>query len=269
MDEETRRELIALTARPLSPVVDLTELDADLLDAAARDAARIVWARRIANETASVEVARRLVRTSAALDLGADVTNALARLEQDEQLHAELSIAFAERLGPPFAPRIAPLAPLATEPAEASWARQVLTALCVCESVSAERYAAVREHTDVAPARAVIDVFLRDEVVHAKLGFVLVPDALDRLRSALGEDAANALVEAELSMVFRELDATIGLDAERKGMPEAGDLPAGNPGVVTPATDALAFYDAIEGRIVPRLEACGIPASRLWRMRWD
>lgn len=269
MDEEWRRELVALTERPLAPLVDLADLDVENLDPAARDAARIVWGRRIANETASVEVARRLARTSAALELGADVAAALARLERDEQLHAELSVAFAERLGPPFAPRTTELAPLADESAVASWTRQVLTALCVCESVSAERYAAVREHTDVAPARAVIDVFLRDEVVHAKLGFVLLPDALERLARAVSEGAATSLVDAELSMVFRELDLAIGLDAERRGMPDPGVLPAGNPGVVTPAMDALAFYDAIEGRIVPRLEACGIAASRLWRARWD
>ncbi|MBC7018018.1 hypothetical protein, partial [Salmonella enterica] len=138
----------------------------------------------------------------------------------------------------------------------------------VCESVSAERYAAVREHTDVYTARAIIDIFLRDEVVHAKLGFVLLPDALDGLERVHGEAAVASLVAAELPMVFRELDGTIGLDAERNGLPDPGVLPPGNPGVVTPATDALAFYDAIEGRIIPRLEACGIPASRSWRARW-
>src|SRR4051812_24292413 len=103
--DETRRELVALTARPLAAAIDVRELDPDALDDDARDAARIVWARRVANESASIVAAERLVPPSHVLGLDAEVRAALARLEHDERLHAELATAVAERLGPPFAPR--------------------------------------------------------------------------------------------------------------------------------------------------------------------
>ena len=248
-----------------TPAVDA--FDPYELAAEAMTAAVFVWQRRLSNETGSIDVARRLVHTASTLDLGEakdNVLSALGRLEEDETSHAEIARAVLTRLGRPEAVAVDVLGPLPNESAERSFARQVVAALCIAETVSAARYAAVRDATDLEIPHACIDVLLKDEVQHGVLGFSLLPLAIDRL----GGDDGHAFVESIITDALRLLDRTVGMDAERRGMLEARPQPACNPGVVEPAIDALAFYDAVERTIIPSFEKAGIDAAGAFRRRF-
>ena len=147
--------------------------------------------------------------------------------------------------------------------------RRVATGLVVCETVSAVRFAVVRRHTDLPVARACIDRFLRDEVAHARLGFLLLPLARSHHAATVGEARAREDLDEELAATFRHLDQVVGLDAERRGLAlEARAQPTQNAGVVEPALDALAFYDAVRNTIVPRLAKQGVDAGSAWARRW-
>ena len=246
---------------------DVAELDVEAIAPEARAAAQIVWARRVTNETGSCEVARRLEATAAALALGDSVAAALARLREDEELHASLSRQMLAVLGWSDFVAGEVLSPLPAESPERSFARQVIAALCIAESVSAARYAAVREATDLEVPHACIDVFLRDEVMHGRLGFDLLPLAIGRLEASEGAAAARSFAEAIMRETFVAFDLGVGQDLERRGMPEARPQPAGNPGVVEPTIDALAFYDALHRTIVPSFEAAGLAARHVWATR--
>lgn len=268
MADDASRWLVAFAGRRLAVVPDLSALDGGACPEEALPPARLVWRRRVVNEALSVDLARRLRELSASLGgLGGEVDGALARLEEDEASHVDLAAEVLRRIGGEAAPAPARLKER-DEPAEAALARCVITGLSVCETVSAARFAAVRDHTDLPVFRACIELFHRDELAHAELGFKLLPRIIERLSAALGPARAAALAEAELRETLGILDRTIGLDFERKGgPPPARPQPTGNPGVVEPAIDAIAFYRAIHGEVLPRLEALGLPAQRAWEAR--
>ena len=229
-------------------------------------AAVLVWSRRVRNEAQSVALAHELRAV-----VGSDdpvLAAALDRLADDEQSHVELATAFLAVLGaapPPPEPAL----PDHPEPPTLRALRCVLTGLAVCETVSAMRFATVRAHTDLAAARACIELFLRDEIAHARLGFLLLPGAIAARAAEVG-DAVTGEIERELGATFRHLDLVVGLDAERRGLVLARRAqPPCNAGVVEPALDALAFRDAITRTIVPRLTRLGIDAGTIWSQRWS
>ena len=246
----------------------IAQFDPSELPPEAHAAAVLVWSRRLTNETASCEVARRLETTARTLGLDKTVLGALARLGEDEVCHAEIAREMLVVLGHPAVAAEDVLLPLPEESPERSFARQVIAALCIAESVSASRYSAVREVTDLPIPHACIDLFLRDEVLHGHLGFELLPTAMARLEAALGVAAARAFAEAMIRETLLALDLSVGLDAERRGMPEARPQPTDNPGIVEPAIDALAFYDAVERTILPSFERAGLPANDAWKRRF-
>ena len=267
MDESAARWLRSFAHRRAVPLPELDGSFGDTCPAAALEVARIVWTRRLVNESLSVDLARQLIDVAARLAaLDPIVVDALARLEADEVNHVTLVGRVLARLGITGAkPAAVPQA--ADERPELAFARLVLTGLCVCETVSAARFAAVREHTDLASFRACIELFHRDELTHAELGFVLLPEAIDRLRVSRGAATSDVLLD-ELCGAFGHLDRVVGLELERTGgPPPARPQPLDNPGVVEPAIDARAFYHAIHQEIVPRLERAGLPAQVAWEHR--
>jgi hypothetical protein len=269
MDEALRFRLDAIAHRPRVPLPDI-RVRVDDWPADALRAAQWVWARRVFNETGSVQLATRLRAAAAAAGLREPaVTSALERLEEDEQAHAALAHTVLGKLG--GTPPVQPAAQEQPgEPAEVELARLVLVGLSVCETVSAARYAAVRTHTDLPVFRQCIELFLKDEVVHSRLGFLLLPLALDQLGRLSGPEAVALFVSSELKGVFRELDRTVGLDAQRRGgLDPPRPQPTSNPGVVEPAIDARAFYNAVSATIVPGLEALGLAARAAWSARWS
>jgi hypothetical protein len=274
----TIHELGAFAQRRLARRPDLGSLDPDDLAEPALLVARIVWTRRVVNERASVELARRLraLGQAAASDLraldaelAAAIDSALARFEDDEAAHAELVTAVLERLGGSVPPVREALRPRPLAAPTITFVREVLTGMAICETVSAARYAAVHRATDLSTPRACIDLMLRDEVAHARLGFTLLPVAIAAARRIADDAVVDEVIAEELVATFRELDLVVGMDSDRRGQrPTARRQPSNNPGIVEPASDAVAFYAAIESRIVPRLEAIGVAAEQAWRERW-
>ena len=68
--------------------------------------------------------------------------------------------------------------------------------------MSAAGFAVVRAHTDLAIPRACIELFLRDEIAHARLGIELLPAVLAHRAGVVGPSAARA-EHAELRGTFR------------------------------------------------------------------
>jgi hypothetical protein len=268
MDEPTTRWLHAFTHRRRSAAPNLERLE--VCPDVALDAARFVWHRRVVNETRSVDLARKMQSTARLLGIGTEFVEALGRLEEDETSHVELATAVLKKLKAPTI-TIAPDASTVVLPEElaiVSLMRLVVTGLCICESVSAARFAAVREHTDLDGYRACIELFYRDELTHAQLGFVLLPHVIKRLRDEVGHVHADELVTAELQTTLGHMDRVVGLDFERKGgPPPERPQPKPNPGVIEPALDAIAFYRSIHEDVLPRLESSGLPAREAWKNR--
>lgn len=238
------------------------------VDASVRDglsphacaAAAIVWQRRHANEQASVALAERMVEASSAAGRDDVVVRALARLADDEQAHVDAAANVLDAFDAPHAAAQAIRVPDADEPPAFSLARDIVVGLAICESVSAARFAVVRKVTDVPALRALVDGFLRDEVAHAKLGFLLLREA-----RAL---ATDAWLVREAMTALRELEVVVGMDGARRGLEPPRPQPTGNPGVVEPNLDALAFFRAVEQRVLPRFAHAGLDLAAAWQSRW-
>lgn len=269
MDEATTRWLHAFTHRRRAAMPNLDTLE--VCPDAALDAARFVWHRRVVNEARSVDLARKMQCTTTRLkDICKEFVEALGRLEEDETSHVELVTAVLKRLKAPIITTEADAVNLVLpeEPAVISMMRLVVTGLCICESVSAARFAAVREHTDLDGYRACIELFYRDELTHAELGFVMLPHIVQRLRDEMGTAYADELMTGELQSTLGHMDRVVGLNFERKGgPPPARPQPMQNPGVVEPAMDAIAFYRSIHEDVLPRFESLGLPAREAWKNR--
>ena len=91
---------------------------------------------------------------------------------------------------------------------------------------------------------------------------------MTRLEAAEGAPEAQRFAHAIAAATFRAFDLGVGLDSERRGMPEARPQPPSNPGVVEPTIDALAFYDAVRRTILPSFEAAGFSMRRAWDERF-
>ena len=266
MDESTARWLQTFTQRRRIAPPNLDNLE-DCPNEAL-DVARLIWHRRVVNETRSVEVARQMRQLAVEIgSFGADVDAALLRLEQDESSHVNLAAAVLEKWNAqaPTIPSAAATILLSDEPPIVSFMRLVLTGLCICESVSAARFASVREHTDLDGYRACIELFYRDELTHAELGFVLLPSVVKVLQDELGAQDATRLLIEELQATLGQMDRVVGLNFERQGgLPAPRAQPQMNPGVVEPAVDAAAFYRCIHKDVLPRLESMGFSAQQAW-----
>lgn len=281
MPATAEERLASFAQRPRAIAPSLHTLDAASWPEPARRAALLAWTRRVASESQSVEIAveLRAAHARAAHARGGPtsphVEDAIARLEDDERAHVALCRAFVQAIGGARAPdAVAP--PIEGDDRAPSLRvlSYVLTGLAICESVSALRFATVRAHTDLPVPRACIDLFLRDETAHARLGFDLLPIALADHARAVGAAAATRDVTAELRETLRHLDLVVGLDAQRRGLSlVARAQPSGNPGVIEPQLDALTLYRGMERTIAPRLDRALAPldvsASRAWLTRWS
>ncbi len=269
MDEAAIRWLDAFAHRKRSKAPNLDTLDQCPEEALA--VARIIWHRRVVNETRSVAIAQALQQMVNRVEtLGPQLLDAFKRLEEDEATHVALASAVLNQIGQSniTIPTDATTIVFLEEPAITSLMRLVLTGLCICESVSASRFACVREHTDLEVFRACIELFYRDELTHAELGFVIAPHVANVLHGELGKERAVAFIHDELRSTFGEMDRVVGLNLERSGgVPPERPQPTPNPGVIEPALDARAFYQSIHDDIVPRLEVLGFPANEAWNTR--
>jgi hypothetical protein len=269
MDDATRRWLSAFANRRRAIPPNAETLESCPLPAL--EVARIIWYRRVVNEARSVELAQQMQSLGKRLRAWNDVLHrALERLAEDETSHVDLATAVLKRLQSTTTaiPEEAKKINLLQETPITSFMRLNLTGLCICESISASRFASVREHTDLDGYRACIELFYRDELTHAELGFVLLPHILEEMYQELGSSRATELIHQEMSLTFGHMDRVVGLHFERQGgTPPPRPQPKQNPGIVEPAVDAAAFYRSIYDDVVPRLEALGLPAQDAWKNR--
>lgn len=236
------------------------ELDDDVarLDEDARDAARIVWARRAANEDASVRLAERLLASldgaALARPLEDAARRAFSRLATDERAHVEVTHEVLAALGGGAHEAPAVVLRSLGEHAIERLLHDVAVGLVVCESVSASRFASVYAATDLPAFRERIGLFLRDEIAHARLGEALLPFVLEAYAARAGDEAARAFVAGSLESATHELVVTVAHGVPRAALPPPRPQPTTNPGIVEPAVDARALYRALDTTIAPLLD---------------
>lgn len=264
MDEGAR--LARFVARRTLTFLVPTHADVARVPAVAHPLAVAIWQRRHANERASVALAERML--ARAQKVGADGwSDALVRFAEDERRHVEAVRSALGALDAPGTVAATLAEPPVAEADALSLARDIVVGVAVCETISAARFANVRASTDIPGFRALIDGFLRDEVAHAGLGFALTPSARALAHRVCGADGDSWLV-VEIVRAMCELELVVGLDGERAGLAPRRPQPAHNPGIVEPNIDALAFYEAVERRILPRFTASGLLVERAWRSRF-
>lgn len=176
--------------------LDLRAYDAD----AAREARR-VWTNGVFTEYASAAAFASL--TTALLEAGAPVDLAAASgdIVVDELFHVELSSRLTTELGgaTPLAFDLANASPVTTPGARPLMraAEIAVTTSCVSEALSVPAMARSRAMATAPLVRQVLDRLLADEVPHARLGFLFLEWAEDRLtadeRARLAERALQAI----------------------------------------------------------------------------
>ncbi|MFO0632553.1 MAG: hypothetical protein U0168_06875 [Nannocystaceae bacterium] len=286
----TRRMLAPTTARlrrihidqvHRPPWPDFAAFDPSAWPLALRQAAAVQWAGRARAEHGSVQqftqLAHALTHACAPLELH----GALARLVTDEVRHAELCAQMAlvcdpqgerERAAwlrwpPPQEPWSPPPPPGADPAAIFAWAAGAIAiACCLGETLSRPMLDAIATVATCPIAEAVARQIGRDEHLHAAFGW----DALATLLPQL-DDAGRNHVEASLARGLGALEHTTccGIPlAEVAGQQleiVRTDVP--NLGTLTDLQYAMIFYATVEGEIMPKLEALGLPAARLWSER--
>lgn len=245
--------------------VELGALHTPLADAVstlpdmARMAARIAWQRRVANERGSILVATRLRTAGAALELPGDLRGpldeALVRLADDEERHAQLASCVCEALGVPL-PAAAAHPPNTTDPVH-TWGALLIDGLVVGEAVSAARYQHVRSATDLVPFPALLDVLWRDEVQHAMLGMRLLP-VLRHLWPASDPIPAATWIQTRLKGAFAHVHHLLSRQTDGTPiLPVHRAQPTPNPGVVEPGLDLHAFLECRDAGLGATLRGAG------------
>lgn len=235
-------------AAPLAPTLAATPLD--------RARAIATWRGRMVNEHGSAHVFEGLADQLA--DAGADPAwIAEAReMAEEERRHGVLCGAVVEALG---GQAVAPALPEEEMPAHddvdrfEAVTRNILSVCCLSESVAVALIGAERLQMPDGPLRDVLTTIWADEIGHARLGWRWLATHRARLHAErLG---------AWLRVAFAHLE-----DHELAHLPLGGqDDPVF--GVCSGDDGRALFYQAVEEVIVPRLEACGLPAAEAWSLR--
>ena len=194
-----------------------------------------------------------------------DLLAGLHRVVGDELRHVELCLELSIRFSaPPPRARTLPRPPPAATPEErrARGIRTLLVEGAIGETLSCSLFAAGRSGSREPCTRAALGLILRDEVLHARffweaLGALALDD---RAREALHGEASAALgaIEAtQMVPVLKRLEEGAPFD------PAWAHL-----GVLPPEARVDAYYRAIEGRIIPRLDRLGLDGTTAWERRY-
>ena len=248
-------------------------LRVDALDDATRERLRAAWSARVAAEYRSMVVFSELLARMPEAGLPLEVSCAASRLVADEARHTEYCARLADALGGRADATVTDddlrLADGALS-ARLFVARWTASMFCVGESASVGLLQALaREATDPC-VRAVLDALLRDESLHDRFGWALAravfPALTDDEREWLG---------ADLAFAFAHYDRQNGRSLRPDGAalpdePAGCDAYAGaSHGVVAPARYARAWYERLDGVILPGLAALGVPAYEAWALRHE
>ena len=208
--------------------------------------ARVAWTRRLLGEYQSLVTVSALAARFAATNEPIAVTSAALRMAQDELRHAELCGRMADLLGGRVAVSLTPHQP------REHLDDEVMTMLCIDESLSLSFLAAGRGEAADAVVAAIGEALLRDEIFHARCGWAWLT-----LRAQEMTDGDRARLSASAGAALRGL-SRLREDGEA-GAAESDSIALG----ALPAAARRAAYDrARDEWIVPGLANLGIEVSR-------
>jgi hypothetical protein len=249
----------ALAARRRSTVVDFPEVDdrIEALDAASRRAIADTWQRRAGEELKVATVFTILCRELLETGAGGDVVMSVSRAIHDEVRHGEICRRLASRYRGEDVAWPAPVAMIYRPAPPHSPMRTLLTVAEMCcanEAVSATYLDASFAGATGPCAKAALHELLRDEVEHARFGWVYLG------RAVQARDAREALAGQILPLVQNVVGCWFDGSAITlpEGMPEDGlpSLEVMRACAVTAARDI----------VLPGFESLGfdVRAAREW-----
>lgn len=238
-------------------------LDASRLDELTRERTRRAWSMRVAAEYRSMVVFCEMLARLPEAGVALPVVTAMTRVIQDESRHTELCARVADALGghgdAPVDARALRLQTSAI-PARLFVARWTVSMFCVGESSSVALLRMLERHATDACARAVLGVIRRDEALHDRFGRALARCVLPTLT-----EEERVWLAGDLALAFAHYERV-----------NAGDVPEEAPeparaevdlGLASPESFARTFRSHVEARVIPSIEALGLPARAAWEHR--
>jgi hypothetical protein len=249
------------------PAPPWDRLDPSVLPPGEVEIARRAWADRAVAEYRSMVVFAELIPRFAEMGLPLEVTSAASRLLQDEARHTELCARMAEALGgserEPLTPSEVCL-PRDGLPAHLFVARWTASMFCVGESASVGILRALAEHNTDPCVRVVLEILLRDEILHDRFGWALARLVFPRLT-----DDERDWLGADLAFAFAHYDRIHagGAGSDDEAALLAAPSPGANLGIASWAASARAFHARIDQVILPSFAALDVPAYEAWALR--
>jgi hypothetical protein len=255
------------------PTIPWAQLDASVLDDEERELVRRAWAARVDAEYRSMVVFGELIARLPEAGVSLEASCAASRLLQDEARHTELCARVADALGghPEARFDAASLRLVDALPAHLFVARWTASMFCVGEAASVGLLQVLAARTTDPCAKVVVEILLRDELLHDRFGWALAAEVFPRL-----SDDEREWLAADLAFAFAHYDRIDAgcLRPDGAALPEEPDdardrWRAKNLGVSSRESFARAFYTRLDGVILPGLHALGIPAYEAWAARGD
>lgn len=229
--------------------------------------ARQHWEARTAAEHQSMTVFAEMLARMPEAGLPVAVTVATTRLIQDEARHTELCARMAAACGGDGGlPSVAARRFDGSLDARLFLARWTLSMLCVGECVSVALLDVLCDAATDPTARAVLASIQRDERMHDAFGWALAEMVLPGLDADAREWVSGDLA---MSLAHYERVNTGGLALHALASQiDDTDAPH-NLGTASRVRFGRAFHARITSRVLPGLEALGIPAHAAWAHRHD
>ena len=232
-----------------------------------REAAQRTWVGRMVNEHRSSAVFASLVPQLIDASCGVEAQMLALHMGSEEIYHAELCARVVRAFG--GAPVAHTEGPVAAMPAHAGLSalervmRNVLFIGCLCETVAVALETEERELATEPLVRETLDRILRDEVMHARFGWVFLAQCLDQLGDDARARTADYLRGSFAYFERREVEY-LPINPPVRGEIRAQREGAG---LCDGATARELFYETVRGVVVPRFEQMGVAAGRAWRER--
>ncbi len=233
--------------------------------AAASDAVRMEWLRRVQAEYRSAAITHHLTLWLIQVGASPDLLDAGLRIVKDELVHARLSHRVYTAAGGKDMPALAQdtlgLRRPEQEPLWLSITRAGVEVFCLGETVAVPLFKVLRDGCTQPVSRRALDRILKDEVRHRDFGWTL----LQWLTELPVGDAVVAQVRADLPRMFARLRRSYAPPegAKKTGIPAEdrvwGLMPSAEYGKILDRT--------VEKDYVPRFAAHGIDARAAWEAR--
>jgi hypothetical protein len=199
LDRDPRRRFLDADR----PTIPWAQLDASVLDDEERELVRRAWAARVDAEYRSMVVFGELIARMPEAGVSLEASCAASRLLQDEARHTELCARVADALGGhPEARFDATSLRLDDDhPAHLFVARWTASMFCVGEAASVGLLQVLAARTTDPCAKVVVEILLRDELLHDRFGWALAAEVFPRL-----SDDEREWLAADLAFAFAHYD---------------------------------------------------------------